>query len=67
MKEKISVGFTGYGNRWGNLVWLVSDKTRKRAGKKDFYCVMGLGKGGWWHIMYGTLAECRAYIRREIA
>lgn len=66
-RQLISVGFEAYGKRWGGLIWLVRDLERKRAGKKDYYCVMGHGKGGWWHLKYGTLAECRAYIRAEIA
>lgn len=66
-KEVISVGFKAWGNRWGNKIWLVRDLGRKREGKKDYYCVLGLGKGGWWHLKYGTLKECRAFIREEIA
>ena len=66
-KQVISVGFETWGNIWGNRIWLVRDLERKRNGHKDYYCVLGLTKGGWWHIMYGTLAECRAYIRREMA
>lgn len=62
----ISVGFETYGKHWGNLIWLVRDMDRKRQGRKDFYCVLGLGSGGWWHLKYGTLKECREYIRSEM-
>lgn len=66
-KEVISVGFFGYGKKWGNKIWFVRDMDRKRNGYKDYYSVLGLTSSGWCHLKYGTLAECRAYIREEIA
>lgn len=65
-RDVISVGFETYGKRWGNKIWLVRDLGRKREGKKDYYCVMGLSRSGWWHLFYGTLAETRLYIRYEM-
>lgn len=67
MKQRISVGFEAYGKRWGDLIWLVRDTNRKAMGMKDYYCVMGHSRTGWWHLKYGTLAECREFIRMEIA
>lgn len=63
--KKINAGYESYGNRWGNKIWLVRDMDRKRSGKKDYYCVLGLSKSGWWHLCYGTLKVARAYIRYE--
>ena len=65
-KNTISVGYEGYGKHWGNKIWLVRDIERKNQGKKDYYCVLGLSKSGWWHLFYGTLAEVRLYIRYEM-
>lgn len=66
MKNLISVGFEAFGKHWGNKIWLIRDIGRKREGRKDYYCVMGLSRSGWWHLFYGTLAECRTYIRYEM-
>lgn len=65
-KQTISVGYETYGKHWGNKIWFVRDIGRKNEGKKDYYCVMGLSRSGWWHLFYGTLAECRKYIRYEM-
>jgi hypothetical protein len=65
-KRDIKLGFEGYGKRWGGLVWLVNDLTRKREGKRDHYCVLGHSPSGWWHLKYGTLAECRQFIFEEV-
>lgn len=65
-RTDIHVGFEAYGNKWGDLIWLVRDMSRKKEGRKDYYCVLGHSRSGWWHLKYGTLKECRDYIEYEI-
>jgi len=61
----IKAGYESYGNVWGGKIWLVKDMDRKRRGRKDFYCVLGLSPSGWWHLCYGTLKVTRLYTLYE--
>lgn len=65
MRKEIKAGFETFGKHWGGKIWLVKDLDRKRQGRKDYFCVLGLGSGGWWHLYYGTLSQCRDYIEYE--
>ena len=64
-RTEIKAGFETFGKTWGDKIWLVKDLTRKRAGNKRYFCVMGHSKTGWWHLYYGTLLQCRDYIEYE--
>lgn len=64
-RKAIKAGFETYGKKWGGRIWLVKDMTRKKEGRKDYFCVLGLGSGGWWRLYYGTLAQVRDYIEYE--
>ena len=64
-RTEIKKGYESNGLRWGGKIWLVLELDRKRAGRKDCYCVLGHSASGWWHLFYGTLSQCRDYIEYE--
>lgn len=63
----IRLGQTTTGTSKGvKYLWLVKDMNVYRNwSKKECYAVMAFNGNGWFTMMSGTLAKCRAFIGNE--